>query len=250
MMLIFWNREVWYWKMDLNTEQRYVIKLFWQLSKLAQQTCQAMKEVYQNDCLGQLTIFLWHNFFKKGRESAALEPHTHSGRPTSTVTETNINTGAAIIRDDRHMLVRTLKAWVTSRSHLYTVLSENICRCITFAPHGCHTFSRASKWSDVWKWWKNGYRGSEEIVIFCPKWSCVTKRGSTISIPKARVRVRSGGHPSLWRPKKYPNRNQLARSCYACFWRSWCHLPVCSFTKDKNKCRLLCASPQITPKIH
>ncbi len=76
--------------MDLKMEQRYVIKFFWQNDKPAQKMYQAMKGVYQDDCLGQSTILYWHNFFTKDPESAALWPH--SGRPASIVTEMNINT--------------------------------------------------------------------------------------------------------------------------------------------------------------
>ncbi len=63
-------------------------------------------------------------------------------------------------------ILKVWKAWFTSRNHLYPEFSANICRCIAFAPHGCPTFSRASKWSDVWKWRKNGYRVSKGIVIY------------------------------------------------------------------------------------
>ncbi len=76
------------------------------MGKSAQQTYQVMKEVYQDDCLGQSTILHWHNFFTKCWEATALEPY--SGQPILTVIETNINTVAAIIIDGRHILVRTL----------------------------------------------------------------------------------------------------------------------------------------------
>ncbi len=86
---------------------------------------QAMKKVYQDDCFGQSTILCWHNFFTKGWESAALEPH--SGRPTSIVTETKTNTVAAIIRYDRHMLVRMLESMVhISKSSIHRILSEHL----------------------------------------------------------------------------------------------------------------------------
>ncbi len=34
------------------------------------------------------------------------------------------------------------------------------------------------------------------------------------------------------------------------FGHSGCHLPICGSTEHKNKCHLLCASPQIAPKTH
>ncbi len=123
--------------MDLKTEQRYVIKFFWQMGKPAQQTYQAMKEVHQDDCLGQSTILHWHNFFTKGRESVALKPH--SGRPASIVTETNINTVTAIIRDDCHMSVKMLKSMVhISKSSIHRILSVHLQIrrvCSTWVPY-------------------------------------------------------------------------------------------------------------------
>ncbi len=128
-------------------EQRYAIKFFWWMGKPAQQTYQEMKEVYQDNCLGWSMNLHWHNFFTKDRELAVLEPH--SGRPALIMTEMNIDTVTAIIRDDRHILVRMLESMVHIRNHLYTEFSENICRCVSFAPHRCRTFSCKCKWSDV-----------------------------------------------------------------------------------------------------
>ncbi len=105
--------------------------------KLAQQTYQVVKEVYQDDCLGQSMILCWYNFFIKGRELAALEPH--SGRPTSIVTEMNINTVVAIIRDDRHLLVKRWESMVhISKSSIHRILREHLQMrrvCSTWVPH-------------------------------------------------------------------------------------------------------------------
>ncbi len=111
--------------MDLNPEQRHVLKFFWYMGRPAQQTYQEMKEVYKDDFLGQSTILCWHNFFTKGWESAALGPH--SGRPASIVTEMNINIVVAIIRDDHHMSVRMLESMVRiSKSSIHHILSEHL----------------------------------------------------------------------------------------------------------------------------
>ncbi len=95
-------------KEDINT-----ISHHWHLGKPAQQMYQAIKEVYQDDCLGRSTILRWHNFFTKGRELAALEPH--GGQPASIVTETNISTVAVVIKDDCHMSVRMLETMASNK---------------------------------------------------------------------------------------------------------------------------------------
>ncbi len=107
------------------------------MGKPAQQKYQAMKEVYQDDCLGQSTILYWYNFFIKSRESAVLEPH--SGWPASIVIETNIKTFAAIIRDDRHMSVRMVESMVhISKSSIHRIFSEHLQMCRVYSiwvPH-------------------------------------------------------------------------------------------------------------------
>ncbi len=125
------------------------------MGKLAQWTYQVMKEGYQDDYLGQSTFLHWHSFFTKGRELAALEPH--SGRPTSIVIETNINSVVvAIINDDCHMSVRTLEIMVhIPNSSMHRTLSEHLqmhCICSTWVPHflTCEQIERHVKVAKEW----------------------------------------------------------------------------------------------------
>ncbi len=174
-----------------------------------------MKEIYQDDCLGQSTILCWHNFFWKGQESTALEPH--SGRPTSIVTETNINAVAAFIRHDCYMLMRRLKSMVhISKSSIHRILSKHLQVrriCSTRVPYflSCKQMERRVLAAKEW------VQSIQRDRNFLSKVSCVTKRGSIIPTPKPSVKVRSGGHPPVQRPKKFTSRNRLVKSCYTCF---------------------------------
>ncbi len=75
------------WKM--NKEVRSVFK------KRAAETVKLMHEVYTDEeQLGDSTIFHWHKPFPKGRETAALLPHT--GQPLRICTEDMVNTVTAL----------------------------------------------------------------------------------------------------------------------------------------------------------
>ncbi len=78
--------------------------------------------------------FLQHSF-----PEVFLKFQQISGRPTLIVIETNINTVAAIIRDDRHMLVRMLKSMFNiSKSSVCRILSEHLQMrriCFTWVLH-------------------------------------------------------------------------------------------------------------------
>ncbi len=174
-----------------------------------------MKEVYQDDCLGWSTILSQHNFFTKGRESAALE--LHSGQLALIVIETNINTFAAIIRDDRHILVRMLESMVhITKSSIHQFLNEHLQMrriCCTWVPH--FFMCEQMKWHvEVAKEWVQTVKRDRNFlskVIMCDKtWIHY-------------FNVKSKCESEVWRtsplrtPKKYASRNHLARSCYACF---------------------------------
>ncbi len=97
-----------------------------------------MKEVYQDDCLGQSTIPHWHNFFTKGWELAASEPH--GGQNASIVIEINIDTVAATVRDDHHMFLRTLESMVHLKT-IYTPYSQQTFADASCLPHMCAALS-------------------------------------------------------------------------------------------------------------
>ncbi len=62
------------------------------------QTVCDMRDMYSMDCLHEITIIQWHQDFCEGCESAALIPQIW--RPQTSVTETHVNTVAAVIATD------------------------------------------------------------------------------------------------------------------------------------------------------
>lgn len=111
--------------MEFKKEQRYAIKFYSQLGISVNETLSILKQAYGNRCLCKATILRWHKAFTEVYESAELI--LHGGRSSLAVTDTNANTIATIIREDRRLFLRRLEQLVNiSRMSLNRILKNEL----------------------------------------------------------------------------------------------------------------------------
>lgn len=91
---------------DINVEQRVVIKFYVKLGKSASETFSLLKTVYEESCLKRSTLFKWFKRFQDGHESVEDDPR--SGRPQTSKTDENIEKVGAMIRSDRRLTLRLM----------------------------------------------------------------------------------------------------------------------------------------------
>ncbi len=87
-------------------QQRCMIKFCVYLKKTPSETTALLKEAFGKEMSSDSTIRRWHKTFVDGRESAEFEPC--GGVPRAVVTVTNINTVAAVIKEDQHPTVQAM----------------------------------------------------------------------------------------------------------------------------------------------
>ncbi len=155
---------------------------------------------------------IWHNFFTEDWELTALEPH--SGRPTSIVTETNINAVVAIIKEDHHIMsVKTLESMVhISKSSIHRILSEHLQMhrvCSAWVPHFLMCKQMKQRVEVAKEWVQRVQRDHNFLskVIVCDKMRvhCFNHKNKRESEDRRAFSSRI--------PKKYASRNRLAKSC-------------------------------------
>ncbi len=163
--------------------------------------------------------------------------------------ETNINTVAAIIRDDHHMSVRMLESMVhISKLSIHWILSEHLQMCRVYSTWGPHfLMCEQMEWRlEVAKEWVQRVRRNGNFLS-----KVITSDKTWVHYFDPKRKRES----EVWRTfskdqKSKPAEIDLQGHIMRVFWRLGCHLPTCSFTEDKNKCRLLCVSSQIAPKTY
>ncbi|GFR21756.1 protein GVQW3 [Trichonephila clavata] len=94
--------------MKASFEQRYAINFCVRLQKSATQTFDMMREAFNDEAISKTSIFRWHKAFKEGKQN--VEDIEREGRPSTSITETMINTAVVIIKEDRKTTVRQLHA--------------------------------------------------------------------------------------------------------------------------------------------
>ncbi|KFM71884.1 hypothetical protein X975_12733, partial [Stegodyphus mimosarum] len=84
-----------------------------------------IREAFNDEALARVSVFRWHKAFKEGREN--VEDIEREGRPSTSVTETMINTTAVIIKEDRRITVRQLHALLNiSVGSIHSVMAEHL----------------------------------------------------------------------------------------------------------------------------
>ena len=118
-------------------EQRAVIKFNFKLGKMATETYKSMKIVYGYDCLSRSKVFEWYNRFKNGRES--LEDDARSGRPTTSLTDANVERIRELLVTDRHLTCRMIAEKLNIAKTVVHDIIRNVLKkkkvCAKFVPH-------------------------------------------------------------------------------------------------------------------
>ncbi|KAJ8952154.1 hypothetical protein NQ318_018491 [Aromia moschata] len=87
--------------MQKSIEQRYASKF---CSGSANQSM--YQQVYGSDCLSKAQIFRWHKCFNDGREG--FEDEDHSGRPSTSKTDENVQKVCDVLNSERRLSVRMI----------------------------------------------------------------------------------------------------------------------------------------------
>ncbi len=110
--------------MDLAAEQCCVIHFYVRLPKLVLEMVWMMKEAYEGQFLGTSIIFKWNKKFSEEWESLSL---IHGGQAATVSTEMNVNSVAAVIREDQHQSVQTFaESLHISKTSVHWILTENL----------------------------------------------------------------------------------------------------------------------------
>ncbi len=124
--------------MEVQKEQRHVIKFCVRLQKSGVETLAMQCQCYGEHYLGCATILRWHAKFTADlKQSVALQ--LHSRCKVSVGTETTVNKIAIIIREDRHLSVQCLKSQIhIPKTMLHRILRDDLGMwrvCSTWVPH-------------------------------------------------------------------------------------------------------------------
>lgn len=111
--------------MDLKLEQRANVKFCVKLGKSASETLTLLREAYGAEAMGRTQCFEWHKRFQKGRSS--LEDEERSGRPSSSITEENVEVIRELIHEDRRRSIEDISRIVgVSYGSVQAVLTSEL----------------------------------------------------------------------------------------------------------------------------
>ncbi|XP_035225021.1 protein GVQW3-like [Stegodyphus dumicola] len=82
-------------------------------------------ETFNDEALARVSVFCWHKAFKESRQN--VEHSERKRQPSTSVTETMINTVAVIIKEDRRITVRQLHALLNiCVGSVHSVMAEHL----------------------------------------------------------------------------------------------------------------------------
>jgi hypothetical protein len=84
---------------ERNFKQRCAIKFCVKLGETGNETSNQLKQTYGEHAVSTSQVFKWFKAFSEGRESIKDEPH--SGRPSTSKTDNNVEKVRAFVRSDR-----------------------------------------------------------------------------------------------------------------------------------------------------
>lgn len=91
---------------NILLEQRCAISFCFKLGQNATECHQNLKKAYGENALGRSTVFDWYKRLKDGRTE--LEDYDRSGRPSTSVNDSNIERVRDIINTDRRLTIREI----------------------------------------------------------------------------------------------------------------------------------------------
>jgi len=105
-----------------NFEQRCAIKFCVKLGETSTETFNKLKQAYGKHALLRSQVFKWYKAFSEGHESIKDEPH--SGRPSTSKMDNNVEKVRALVRSDRRLTVRMIASKLnlnhTTAHHILT----------------------------------------------------------------------------------------------------------------------------------
>jgi len=111
--------------MQENIEQRYVIKFCVKLNKSAAETFASLTEAYGDATLSRTMVFKWHKAFKGGQKNVEDDPH--SGRPSSSTNDQNVEVVQAVMAKDRRLSVRMITEETgLNKNAVHRILTEHL----------------------------------------------------------------------------------------------------------------------------
>ncbi len=125
-------------------------------NKIATETRQAVQGAYGEELsLSRRLVYDWYRQFENGRQSCMLTPH--GGRPSTALTEVNINTIAVIVQEVASLTVREIAALVhVLKSTVDSILKKELKLwhvCAWWVPHFL-TWERLQCQVDICHEWK------------------------------------------------------------------------------------------------
>jgi len=89
---------------ECNFEQQCAITFCDKLGETGIETFNKLKWAYGEYALSRSQVFEWYKVFSEGCESIKDEPH--SGRPSTSKADNNVEKAQAVVRSDRRLTVR------------------------------------------------------------------------------------------------------------------------------------------------
>jgi len=91
---------------ERNFEKRCAIKFCVKLRETGTETFNKLKQAYGKHALSRSQVFKWYKAFSEGRES--IKDESRSGRPSTSITDKNLEKVRALVRSDRRLTVRMI----------------------------------------------------------------------------------------------------------------------------------------------
>jgi len=85
--------------MSDRTEQRICLRFCFLLGKMATEANEMLQKAFKEEALSRTQVFEWFTLLKRGEMSA--EDHRHSGRPSTSRTDENVEKIREKIKEDR-----------------------------------------------------------------------------------------------------------------------------------------------------
>lgn len=107
------------------SEQRANIKFCVLLQKSASETLEMLNQAYGNEAMKKSQVYEWHKRFREGRVS--IEDDPRSGRPSTSMTDTNIERVRQVVRANRRLSIDEIATKVNlSHGSVHTILHDHL----------------------------------------------------------------------------------------------------------------------------
>ncbi|XP_033218107.1 protein GVQW3-like [Belonocnema kinseyi] len=151
-----------------------------------------LRNQFGSESLSRAPVFKWAKAFKDRRENVENEPHDR--RPRISMTPDNIRCVEQMILDDRRMNVRDISAELgISIGTVESIIHENLQYRKVTSRWVPKLFNFEQKFTRLEVCRRLLTRYEAEGAVFEHESSLQTRHGCTITLPKARCRLKSGG---------------------------------------------------------